>query len=124
VIGKNGAGRRPGRVTGDVVADAVRVIIARIPVVDPFPDVASHVVEPVSVRTVTGLVGRFRRRPVVVGFFLERAVKESDRSGARILAILPWIAGAFPIGEPAIGVGVVAPGKLAIGRILAATRGV
>ena len=71
MVGKNLAGRGTGRIARDVVGHTVLVIAGRIPVIDPLPDIAGHIVETKGIRAVAGLVGCDGGRPVIVGLVAE-----------------------------------------------------
>ena len=118
------AAGRARRIERDVVRDAVLVVVAGVPVVDPLPDIARHVGQAKGVGTVARLVGGVGCGPVEVGLAAQRAVIKPDGCGVRKVSVLPGIAGTLPVRESTVGIGVVAPGELVVGVGLAAARGV
>ncbi len=105
-----------------VVLRAGAVVLAVVPVVAPFPDVARHVVQAVAVRPVGRLVRLPPAGPVEIGFAVQLAVVEADRRRPRQRPRLVRIAGSRPVGPGQVG--LVAPREQAVRPVTAAASGV
>ena len=98
------------------------IVRVDVPIVDPLPDVARHVVKPEAVGPVGRLVALLRAGPVEVGLAVQLAVEEADGRGP---GIGPGLIGVVRFGPVGLGhVGIVAPGEIVIGAHQPAAAGV